>query len=491
MLATSRYWAGVALAGVLTAYGLLLGRPVPLVGAAGIGAWLLAHQFRFVRQARRTVDALTVDQTSSRERVTKDEPFAVTVEASLDRPSPLDVEVTSKPSVSVTNVDREKHRCRLERGEQTASTTLSATGSVAGQLSFGRPEATLMDPFGLFTETVTVGHTLDVQVETPVPRDLHIGARGERLAIGYGERDTVQLGAGLEPTEVREYSPGDEMRRIDWKATARLNHPHVRKYERKTPRRTALVVDHRANMGTGPQGEQMLDYARDVALLFLNDARMHEDPVSLYAVGDEGLTVEQEFSVGVEQYDRLRRQLGDLTPTAKPDSTDRPRSEFVTHPARARRLADRFATEATAFERTLRPYVSNHEAYVRRLEARPLFSAVRAHASDLHRSTRTVLVTDDSDRAEVHDAVKLARQGDGHVAVFLTPSVLFEADAFDDREAAYRRYRDFEHFRRKLTELDDVSAFEVAPGARLEAVLGVGRRRGTSAATEPQAGGVR
>jgi uncharacterized protein (DUF58 family) len=492
MRVSSRYWAGVALTGVLTAFALVLQRPVPLIGAAGLGTWLLAHQYRFVRQTRRTVDGLTVEQTSSRERVTKDEPFTVRVAASLDHPSSLDVAVTSRPSVSVTDVGRDERRCRLEPGDQEATTTLTAAGTVAGHITFDYPEATLTDPFGFFGETVTVGHPLDVQVETRAPRDLHVGAGGERLAIGYGEHDTMQLGAGLEPAEIREYAPGDEMRRIDWKATARLNYPHVRKYERKTPRRTTLVVDHRAKMGTGPRGEQMLDYARDVALLFLNNASTHEDPVSLYAVGDEGLTVEEEFGAGLDQYNRLRQRLDDLTPTSDADVGDRANDELVTHPARARRRAERLSSGTTAFDRTLRPYVAERDAYVRRLETRPLFAAVRSHAADLRQSTWTILLTDDSGRAEVHDAVKLARRGDGHVAVFLTPSVLFEDDARSDPKVAYRRYRDFEQFRRKLSEMDDVTAFEVAPGGRLEAVLSAGRRRrrATGSVQQGRSGGV-
>ena len=490
MRVTSRYWAGVALGGVLTAFALVLGRPVPLVGAAGVGALLLAHQYRFVGQAQRTVNGLSVEQRSSRERVTKDERFTVTVDASLDLPSPLGVEIACEPSVSVSDVSEAERRCRVGPGEREATTTMMASGAVAGQISFDRPEVTLTDPAGLFTETVTVGHSLTVQVEARAPRDLHIGAGGERLAIGYGERDTVQLGAGLEPAEIREYRAGDEVRRVDWKATARLNYPHVREYERKTPRRTALVVDHRSIMATGPRGERMLDYARDVALLFLNDARIHEDPVSLYAMDEEGLTVEAEFGAGIEHYRRLRRQLGELTPS--PEARTDVRQAFTTHPARANRLAQRLNGES-AFEQTIEPYVSERIAYVRRLADRPLLSVIRTHAADLRQSTWTILVTDDSGRAEVHDAVKLASRGEGHVAVFLTPRVLFEEGSLSDREAAYQRYRDFEDFRRQLTELADVTAFEVGPGARLEALLrvGRGRRRGDTGGTRRRTGGAR
>jgi hypothetical protein len=57
--------------------------------------------------------------------------------------------------------------------------------------------------------------------------------------------------------------------------------------------------------------------------------------------------------------------------------------------------------------------------------------------------------------------------------VFLTPSALFDADADDaaDARATYGRLREFDMFRRELSGMAGVSAFEVGPGSRLERVL--------------------
>jgi len=488
---TSRYWAGVSLAGVLTVTALLLEQPAPLVGAAGIGTWLLAQQYRFVRQTRETLEGLSVVQTSSRDRVVKGNPFVVVAAVSADHDVSLAVEVTCNPSVSVSGVDADDRRCRLDTGKRSATTTMTGTGTVAGEITYGRPDVRVTDPFGFFEVTTRVGDPLPIQVAARSPRELHIGAGGERLAVGYGEHDTAQLGTGLEPAEIREYSPGDNIRRIDWKATARLNYPHIRKYERKTQRRAALVVDHRIEMGSGPSGGRMLDYAVDVALLFLNDARRNGDPVGLYAIGDKGTTVETGLSAGIDQYNHVRRCLEDLEPTGGSGPEE---PAFSTHQTRARQLAAQLS-ESTQFDDTLRPYVSERAAYVRRTRNRPLFSTVRTHAAPLREATWTVLITDDTDRAEVHDTVKLAQQYGSHVAVFLTPRVLFEDHAVDERDAVSQRYREFENFRQTLMELDGVTAFEVAPGNKLDAVLSVGpaaTQGGGQASTGPQSsGGVR
>lgn len=475
MRVSNRYWEIVALAGVLTGFALFIGDPLPLVGATGIGLWLLAHQYRFLTRFKGEINNITVTQSSTRDRVIKDQPFVVSVDVSTDRPAELGAKIASNHPVSVTDVPSDESSCELARGEQGANTAFTATGVVAGQLRFEPPDVTLTDPTGLFMETISLGDPLTVEIEAKPPRDLHVGAGGEQLSFGYGEHSSPQLGEGLEPIEVAEYSPGDELRRIDWKATARLGYPHVRKFERKIPRRISLVVDHRESMRAGPPGQRKIDYARDVALLFLNDARTHNDPIGLSAFGDSGVTVAEEIRADLEHYNRLREQIEQLTPTVSTDQTANATRNYQMHTAKARHLADQLSDDESPFASTLRPYVTQRDAYIRRLDSRPLFSTVKAHESTVQQATWTVLITDDTNRAEVHDAVKFARQGDGHVAVFLTPSALFDSETSDDREAAFRRYREFEDFRRILTEMESVTAFEVGPGKRLESLLSARR----------------
>ncbi|WP_276275475.1 DUF58 domain-containing protein [Haloarcula regularis] len=218
-----------------------------------------------------------------------------------------------------------------------------------------------------------------------------------------------------------------------------------------------------------------LDYAVDVALLFLNDARIHEDPASLYTVGDGGTSGVEPAASRPDHYERLRRQLTRLEPSSTSDDRDPTTHAATTSTATARRLADQLSDGASQFERTLHPYVSTREAYVRRLGSRPLFSTVKANRDDIRQATWTILITDDTERAEVHDTVKFAKQTGGHVGVFLTPSVLFETDLADEPERSYRRYREFEEFRRTLSRMANVTAFEVGPGRRIESLLSAGR----------------
>lgn len=58
-------------------------------------------------------------------------------------------------------------------------------------------------------------------------------------------------GRGLTFEELRRYHQGDDIRTIDWKATARLRTPHVRVYSEERERPILLVVDQRSSMYFG------------------------------------------------------------------------------------------------------------------------------------------------------------------------------------------------------------------------------------------------
>ena len=58
-------------------------------------------------------------------------------------------------------------------------------------------------------------------------------------------------GRGLNFEEIRDYRPGDDIRSIDWKVTARLREPHVRVFNEERDRQTLLVVDQRLSMFFG------------------------------------------------------------------------------------------------------------------------------------------------------------------------------------------------------------------------------------------------
>ncbi len=66
-----------------------------------------------------------------------------------------------------------------------------------------------------------------------------------------GRRASKLRGRGLDFEEIRRYIPGDDIRTMDWRVTARTRKPHTRVYTEERDRPVLLVVDQRLGMFFG------------------------------------------------------------------------------------------------------------------------------------------------------------------------------------------------------------------------------------------------
>ena len=86
-------------------------------------------------------------------------------------------------------------------------------------------------------------------------------------SILAGKHASRLRGRGLNFEEIRGYLPGDDIRTLDWRVTARLREPHVRVYNEERDRPALLVVDQRATMFFGSEHEMKSVTAAKAAAL--------------------------------------------------------------------------------------------------------------------------------------------------------------------------------------------------------------------------------
>jgi uncharacterized protein (DUF58 family) len=99
-----------------------------------------------------------------------------------------------------------------------------------------------------------------IHVSLPHLRGLEGAARGlsflpkqASASVLNGRHASRLRGRGLNFEEMRDYLPGDDIRSIDWKATARTGSPHVRVFTEERDRPALLVVDQSMSMYFGTQ----------------------------------------------------------------------------------------------------------------------------------------------------------------------------------------------------------------------------------------------
>ncbi len=86
-------------------------------------------------------------------------------------------------------------------------------------------------------------------------------------SILAGRHASRLRGRGLNFEELRSYLPGDDIRNIDWKVTARTQEPHVRVYTEEKDRPALLLVDQRMSMFFGSQRVMKSVLAAETAAL--------------------------------------------------------------------------------------------------------------------------------------------------------------------------------------------------------------------------------
>lgn len=114
---------------------------------------------------------------------------------------------------------------------------------------------------------------------------LPLDARFPMLGNVSGRHRSPIRGSSLEFSEYRKYVPGDDTRRLDWRAYARSDRYFIKEFEADTNLRLCLILDTSGSMRYGGNGITKLDYARRLAGTLAYLAARQGDAVGLYCAG--------------------------------------------------------------------------------------------------------------------------------------------------------------------------------------------------------------
>ena len=179
-----------------------------------------------------------------------------------------------------------------------------------------------------------------------------------------GEYGSVFKGRSLDFDDLRAYLPGDEVRDIDWKASARHGSPLIKRYVAVRRQTVLLVTDTGRNMAASSLGGEA---KKDVAVMALGVvgylAHRHGDVVGLVC-GDETSSRSLPAKAGEAHLERLLREVNDSTALTSPRSSIGEQLSYVARNFGQRMLlfvvADELVPDA-GMERLLRRLRAQHE----------------------------------------------------------------------------------------------------------------------------------
>jgi uncharacterized protein (DUF58 family) len=101
-----------------------------------------------------------------------------------------------------------------------------------------------------------------------------------------GEYHSAFKGQGIEFDEVREYTPGDDVRSIDWNVTARMGYPYVKRFSEERELTIMFLVDISGSQVFGSGEKSKAELAATVASVFALSAIKNQDKIGLILFSD-------------------------------------------------------------------------------------------------------------------------------------------------------------------------------------------------------------
>ncbi len=180
------------------------------------------------------------------------------------------------------------------------------------------------------------------------PTPVHLPPLWPPDAAGRRPRRALRVvGAdGLDFYGIREYVPGDDLRRVHWKTTARMDELMTIQFTKEQSLEGTIILDLHANSHAG---EGLFSTLEQGVLLAASAARQADvlgGDVGLIAVGDEDYSVP--VALGVDQYGAILEGLARAEPTPADNWPDAVVQRMASRPRRCAALVISPRTDETA-----------------------------------------------------------------------------------------------------------------------------------------------
>ena len=118
-------------------------------------------------------------------------------------------------------------------------------------------------------------------------RKIEIKSKGLTNQLFAGEYHSAFKGSGMAFSEVRNYTLGDDIRKIDWNVTARFNHPFIKVFEEERELTVMLLVDVSESGNFGTQVQLKRELITEICAVLSFSAIQNNDKIGLIFFSDK------------------------------------------------------------------------------------------------------------------------------------------------------------------------------------------------------------
>jgi len=181
-----------------------------------------------------------------------------------------------------------------------------------GRYVWGSIQAVVSDPFGLIESELEIPAPGEISVQPALKKFRPFSIRPQRTLHSAGSIPARRGGSGTDFWGVREYHPGDPLRRLDWRLTAR--HPHkffTKEFEQEEIADIGLILDGRKKTDLEAGDDSLFEHSARATASLAEVFLRQGNRVSLLIYGKTNISVYPGY--GKRQLNRILRGLSKVS----------------------------------------------------------------------------------------------------------------------------------------------------------------------------------
>ena len=219
------------------------------------------------------------------ERLSNGEENTATITITNRMPFPIKAEVIDELPFQLQ--ERSVHFTKLLSSRGQGVIRYSLTPVQRGSYDFGDIILYSASQLGLVKRRSTVPAAETVKVYPSFTRMGRYHLLAETAATDYGSRRMRKIGQSMEFEQIKDYVSGDDIRTINWKATARKGGLMVNHFADEKSQQVYCIIDKGRLMKMPFRGMSLLDYAVNATLALSNICLQKQDKIGLVSFSDK------------------------------------------------------------------------------------------------------------------------------------------------------------------------------------------------------------